>query len=127
MIQHSDKLCGPPLDTLQQLHISPALRASDLNEVFQMRPHKSRAEWDNHLPHPAGHLSPDAAQDTVGLLGCKCILLVHEQIFVHQNPQVLFVRATLNEFAQTTLISGIALTQLQHLEVKGIANTAGSR
>jgi len=36
-----------------------------------MGPHKSRAEGDNALPLPAGHLSSDAAQDTVGLLGCE--------------------------------------------------------
>ena len=35
------------------------------------------------LPTPV-----DTAQDTVGFLGCKCVLLAHIKLFVHQNSQV---------------------------------------
>lgn len=57
---------------------------------------------------PCCHPSVDAAQDTVGLLGCKCTLLAHVQLFTHQDPQVLFHRSALKEFfSQSVLISGI--------------------
>jgi len=45
------------------------LRAPELNAVLQVRSHQSRVEGQNHLSRPAGHASPDAAQDMVGPLG----------------------------------------------------------
>ena len=47
-----------------------------------MGPGEGRAERDNPLPFPAGHLSQDAAQDTAGLPGCKRTLLAHA-CFMH--------------------------------------------
>jgi len=44
-----------------------------------MGPHKSRAEGANHLPVPAADPSFNAAQNTVGLAGCKHTLLAHVQ------------------------------------------------
>jgi len=58
-------LCGLSLDILQQVHASPVLRTSQLDAVLQVRPHQHRVEGQDHLPHPAGHASFDAAQDTV--------------------------------------------------------------
>jgi len=63
-----DHFCGPPLDALQQVHVSPVLRAPHLDTVLQVRPHQRRVEGQDHLPRPAGHASSDAAQDTVGFL-----------------------------------------------------------
>ena len=40
----------------------------------------TRAEWQNHLPQPAGHASFDAAQDMVGFLGCRHTLLGHVEL-----------------------------------------------
>jgi len=112
--QPFDYPCGPPVDPLQQLHVFFVLGAPGLYAVIQMGPHDGRRE-NNHFPCTAGPPSFDAAQDTVGLLGCKCILLVHVQVFVHQNPQVLLYRAALNEFfSQSLYISEIALTQVKH-------------
>ena len=34
VLQPSDRLCGPPLDPLQQLHIFPVLGALDLDTVL---------------------------------------------------------------------------------------------
>lgn len=51
-----------------------------------------------HVPRPPGHPSLDTAQDTGGLLGYKCTLLAHVQLFTHHNPQVLLWRAVLKEF-----------------------------
>ncbi|XP_068273820.1 serine incorporator 2 isoform X2 [Nyctibius grandis] len=39
--------------------------------------HESGAEGQNPLPHPAGHAAGDAAQDTVGFLGCQRTLPAH--------------------------------------------------
>jgi len=49
-------------------------------------------------PSPCYHPSFDAAQDTVGLLGCTQTVLAHIQLFIHQNSQVFLCRAVLSEF-----------------------------
>ena len=66
----SDHFCGPPLDPLQQVRVFPVLRTPELDAGLQTGSHQSRVEGQNHLPRPAGHASFEAAQDTVGLLGC---------------------------------------------------------
>ncbi|KAK4816603.1 hypothetical protein QYF61_018651 [Mycteria americana] len=56
------------------------------------------------------------AQDMIGFLGCKCTLLAHVQLFIHQYPQVLLHRAALNPLIpQSVLTLGIAPTQMQDL------------
>ncbi|KAK4833105.1 LOW QUALITY PROTEIN: hypothetical protein QYF61_027771 [Mycteria americana] len=112
VLQPSDHFLGPPLDPLQQLHVLLVLRAPELDAVLQVRSHQSRVEGQNHLPQPAGHAALDAAQDMVGLLGCKRTLLAHVQLFIHQCPQVLLCRAALNHIIpQPVLKLMIALTQ----------------
>ncbi|KAK4815415.1 hypothetical protein QYF61_001403 [Mycteria americana] len=83
----SDHLRGPPLDPLQQ-DSSTAGRSTPVGT------YQEGVEGQNHPPRPAGHASSDAAQDTVGFLGCECTLLAHVQLFVHQYPQVLLSRAS---------------------------------
>ncbi|KAK4824943.1 hypothetical protein QYF61_021631, partial [Mycteria americana] len=96
------------------VHVFPVLRTPELDTVLQVGSHQSRAEGQNHLPRPAGHASFDAAQDAVGLLGCKHTLLSHVQLFIHQYPQALLFRAALSPFIpQPVLILGVALTQVQ--------------
>jgi len=90
MFHPLDRFCGLPLDTLQQVHVSPLLRTPHLDAVLRVRPHQRRAEGQNHLPCPAGHSSFDTAQDKVGFLGCEGTLLPHVQLGIHQYPQVLF-------------------------------------
>lgn len=59
----------------------------------------------------SGHSSVDAAQDTVGLLGCKSTLLVHVQLFVHRVPRVLLHRVAVSEFfSPSVFLSKIVLT-----------------
>ncbi|KAK4811312.1 LOW QUALITY PROTEIN: hypothetical protein QYF61_024448 [Mycteria americana] len=112
VFQPSDHFRGPPLDPLQQLHVFRVLRAPELDAVLQVRSHQSGVEGQNPLPRPAGHASFDAAQDTVGLLGCERTLPAHVQLFIHQYPQVLFRRAALNHIIpQPVLIPGVAPTQ----------------
>ncbi|KAK4826814.1 hypothetical protein QYF61_011622, partial [Mycteria americana] len=73
-------------------------------------------EGQNPLPRPAGHAALDAAQDTDGFLGCECTLSAHVQLFMHQYPQVLLLRAALHPFIpQSVWILGIAPTQAQDL------------
>ena len=68
---------GPPLDLLQQVHVFPVLRTPDLDTVLQVGSHQSSVEGQNHLSCTAGHIALDAAQDTVGILGCERTLLAH--------------------------------------------------
>jgi len=76
----SDNFCGPPLDPLQQVHIFPVLRAPELNGGLQVGSHQRGAAGQNLLPEPADYASFGAAQDTIGLLGCKPTLLGHVEL-----------------------------------------------
>ena len=86
MLQSSDDLHGPPLGPLQQLCILPLLEAPGLDAVLQMGPHEGRVEGDSPFTVPVGHSFFGAAQDTVGILGCKSTLLAHIHLFIHQDP-----------------------------------------
>jgi len=75
---------------------------------------QSGAKGKNPIPRPAGHVSLDAAQEMVGLLGCEPTLTAHLQLFTHQYPQVLLSRDALNAFiAQPILVLGVTPNQLQ--------------
>ena len=116
VFQPSDHLCGTPLGPLQQVHVFLVLRPPELDTALQVGSHQRRVEGQNHLPQPAGHASLDAAQDTVGLLGCESILPGHVELLNHQYPQVLLLRAALNPFsAQSAFVVGIAPTHVQDL------------
>jgi len=47
------------------------LRASEMDTGLPVGSHQNRVEGQDPLPCPAGHVSLDAAQDMVGLLGCE--------------------------------------------------------
>lgn len=64
-LQISHHLCSLPLSPLWKLHISLVQR-SHLDTELQMWPHQSTVEGQDHLPGPAGHSLPDAAQDATG-------------------------------------------------------------
>ncbi|KAK4810853.1 LOW QUALITY PROTEIN: hypothetical protein QYF61_008825 [Mycteria americana] len=108
----SDRFCGPPLDPRQQVHVLLVLRTPELDAILQVGSHQRGVEGQNHLPRPAGHASLYAAQDTVGFLGCERTLPAHVQLFIHQCPQVLLLRAALNHIIpQPVLKPRIAPTQ----------------
>ena len=65
------------------------LGAPGLDAVLQMGPQKSQVEGDNHLPLPAGHPFFNAAQNTVGFLGCKHTQLAHAQCIIYY-PRYLY-------------------------------------
>lgn len=50
---------------------------SDVETVFQVRPHRYQREEKNHLPHPAGNALPSAVQDTYSFLSAEGTLLAH--------------------------------------------------
>ncbi|KAK4824839.1 hypothetical protein QYF61_020212 [Mycteria americana] len=83
-VHPSSHFCGPPLDLLQQVHVFPVLRTPELDTVLQVGSHQSGVEGQDHLPQPAGHASFEAAQDTVGFLGCKRTLPARVQLCIHQ-------------------------------------------
>ncbi|KAK4831893.1 LOW QUALITY PROTEIN: hypothetical protein QYF61_020040 [Mycteria americana] len=85
VLHPSDHFHGPPLDSLQQLHVLLVLRTPELDAGLQ---------------------------DTVGLLGCERTLPAHVQLFIHQYPQVHFRRAALDHIIpQPVLKLRIAPTQ----------------
>ena len=86
VLQPLDHFGGPPLAPLQQVHVFPVLRSPDLDTGLQVGSHQRRVEQQNPLSRPAGHASLDAAQDTVGLLGCKQTLPGHVELLVNQYP-----------------------------------------
>ncbi|GAB0206720.1 mitochondrial enolase superfamily member 1 [Grus japonensis] len=97
--------------------VSPVLGPPELDAVLQVGSLKSGVEGQDHLPRPAGHSSVfDAAQDTVGFLGCKHTLLTHVELLINQYPQVLLLRAAFNPFStQPIVVLGNAPTHVQDL------------
>jgi len=59
------------------LNCEDPVKIAHLDAVFQVKSHQHRVEGQDHLPQPAGHSSFDAAQDTVGFLGCEGTSLAH--------------------------------------------------
>ena len=105
-----DCFCGPLLDPLQQVHVSPILMTPHLDALLQVRPHQYRVEGQNLLPCPTGHVSFKAVQDVNRFLGWEGTFLAHIQFATYQHPQVLFGRAMLYPFVpQTAFIVGVAL------------------
>ena len=80
-----------------------------------MGPHEGRVEGNSNLPLPAGHLSFDAAQDAVGILGFMHTPLAHVQLLIHQDFQVLLPRAALQVLSLSLHIPQTDPTQVQHL------------
>jgi len=92
----------------------PLLLGSQVWTLFQMGPLEVRVKSDDYLTHLTGN--PFLAQDTVDLLGCKCMLMAHIKFFIHQDPQLPFHRDGLNQFfSHSIYVSGIATIKVQHL------------
>lgn len=87
-----------------------------MDTVLQVRPHQHRVEGQDHLPHPAGHISFDADQYTVGFLGYDSTLLAPIQLAIHMYYQVIFSRDVLHPYIpQLVLIVDVATTRVQDL------------
>lgn len=80
-------------------------------------PPYARVEKDL-LPLPAGSVFPNAAQETVSLLCCKCTSVPHGQLAVHQSPSVLHFRVAFQVISpQPVLMISIRPLQLQDCHV----------
>ena len=116
VLKPSDHLCGSPW-TCSNSSISFLCGGLQAWMQYSRRWALTGVEGDSHLPLPAGHHSSDAAQDTVGLLGCRHTLLAHVSLFIHQNPQPFFAGLPSRSYSLYLYLSGIALTQAQHLSL----------
>lgn len=54
-----------------------------LDNIVKREVELLKANNNNHVTQPAGHMSSDADQDAVGFLGCKHTLLSHIELFIH--------------------------------------------
>lgn len=63
----------------------------------------TRAEVQNQLPWPA-LTALGAAWVKAGLLDCECTLLIHVQLFIYKNRQVLLCKDVLNDFLSQHLL-----------------------
>lgn len=59
------RLYGPPLDSVQEIHVSSVLRSPNLDTAFQVRPHQCWVKGKHHLPQPDEDTPPDAAQTLI--------------------------------------------------------------
>lgn len=57
------------------------------------------SQKQSHLPWPPGRAHFGAAQDTVGLLGCKSTLLIHIELFLQKYPKIFLPTAAVNPFS----------------------------
>lgn len=51
-----------------------------------------------------------------GFLHCECTFLVHAQLLIHKNCQVLLCKAALSDLVSSSTHVSPCLTQVQHLE-----------
>lgn len=66
------------------------------------------------LPWPAGSAFPNATQQALGLLCCKCTLMPRDELDVHQNPNVLHSRVAFQVISpQPVLMISVRPPQLQ--------------
>lgn len=63
------------LNLLHQVHVLLLVWVPELNIPGRASPGWSE-EAQHHLPLPAGHAPPEATQDAVGPLGCKCAVVM---------------------------------------------------
>lgn len=86
-----------PCRTLSRISL-PFLNQGAQNwTLLQMWAHQGRVDGQDHLPQLAGHILFNASLDTTGLLGHKNIPLAQGQPLVHQDNQVLLLRASLQQ------------------------------
>ena len=111
-----DHFYGPVVDPLLHIHLFLVLGPPWLDTILQVGSHQSTVNGQDHLPRTVCHASLDAAQDSVGLLGCERKLPGHVELLVNQHPKVLLLRAALTSFStQPVFVLGIALTHVQDL------------
>lgn len=108
MLQASDHLYGPFSGSALK---DPCLMFRIPSWMQPSRSHKGKEQGRTIYLI----LLPTPLLNVVGLLGSMHTWLGHAQLLIHKNPQVLLVRASLNDFSQSVLISGIFPTHMQQL------------
>lgn len=91
------QLSCPLLNLLQQIMFIflSLLGARDLDAVLLVWSHESALERQYHLYRLPGYPTFDVAQDMIGFLNCKQILVRHvDLLLIHQHPQVFLSVAT---------------------------------
>ncbi|PKU38718.1 rna-directed dna polymerase from mobile element jockey- hypothetical protein [Limosa lapponica baueri] len=95
---------------LQQLPVLLELGSPELDTVLQMWPQQGRVEGEDNLPQPPGDTFLNASQDAIGLLGHKGTLLTHGHPVVHQDSQVFFLRAALQQVSLHPTLQPVQLS-----------------
>ena len=107
-------LCDSALDSLKQFLVLLELGGPELDTLFQMRSHRGRVEGEENFSQPINHPSSNTLQDTVGCLGHKGTVLAHGHPAVHQDPQVPFPYAALQQVSpQPILVPRVVPAQMQ--------------
>lgn len=66
-----------------------------LELVLQVGCHYSSTGQHSPIPHPAGHIALDAAQDPTGFLGCECMWAGHAEFVInHHVSTKALIKAT---------------------------------
>ena len=118
--------CGPPLDVLQQLHVSLVRRAPHLDTALHVRSHSTEHRGrTSSLALLATLLGPGYGwlPGLQGYIAGSCPAAAS-----HQYAQVLFVRAVLRPFLpQPVLVAGLSSTQEQVLVLGFVGVLLGLR
>ena len=92
------------------------LRAPELDAGLPEGVSPEQSRGAEPPPSPCAHAAGDAAQGTVGLLHCECILPGCVELLVNKHPQVLLLRAALNPFStRPVFVHGIAPAHVKDL------------
>ena len=84
-----NRLRGPPLDELQQLHVSPVLRTPHLDAALQVSSHSTaHSRGAGSPPFPCW---PHCLDQDTGFLVCKGTLLAHVQLLPHTSMPKSFL------------------------------------
>jgi len=76
--------------------------------------HQGRVEGEENLSGPTNHPPPNTSHGAIDLLGHKGTGLAHGHPAVHQDSQVPFTYATLQQLSpQPILVTGVVLAQMQ--------------
>jgi len=114
MFHFLNHFCGSALDSLKQFLVLLELRGAELDTVLQMWSHQDRVEQEESLSQFTNHTPSNTPQDAIGFLGHKGTVLAHGNPAVHQDPQVPFPYAALQQVGSQALRgTGVVLTQMQ--------------
>ena len=114
MLQSLNHFCGSVLDSLKTFLVLCELRVRELDTILQMRSHQGRVEGEENGSQSNNYTPSNTPQDAISFLGHKGTVLAYGHPAVHQDPQVLFPCAALQQVSsQPILVTGVVLAQMQ--------------